>query len=386
MYEFDFLKRNRERILVYKEIPLPVILCGRDLSVHWSNDLARIHYPHLAQAQGVRLALMEFDLPALLREAVENGSCTIREVIPLSNVNIKIIPILEGGALSGAALVLTRDDCLLDTRSVYHTTRASGALSDSIREVVSEMFSIIDLTTAKSEPAKLDWVQSGLSDLALNGYRILRVAANITEYARYQSELLNFRPELVSLTAFLRQAQETITQLAGAAGVPLRLNIPEGDFFVQLDLERFEHAFFNILHNALYYTKPGNRLLISLRAGKKKDTATIGVADRGLGIPREILPQVDRPYYGYAHNKGTGRSVGLGLAIAKLAAQTHEGRLSIRSKEGEGTTVQITLPMGTKAGQSIPLAQGGPIFGFQFRFGIARVGLADLPLSPHCNK
>ena len=383
MYEFDFLKRNRERILVYKEIPLPVILCGKDLKVHWSNDLARTYYPHLAETQGVRLALMEFDVPTLLREAAENGSCTIREVIPLSNVNMKITPILEDGALSGAALILTREDSLVDARTIYHATRASGALSDSIREVVSEMFSIIDLTAAESEPAKIDWIQSGLSDLAVNGYRILRVAANITEYARYQSELLNFRPELVSLAVFFREAEETIAQLAGAAGVPLRLSIAEGDFFVQLDLERFEHAFFNILHNALYYTKPGNHVLISLRAGKTKETATVTVTDKGLGIPREILPRVITPYYAYTHNKGTSRSVGLGLAIAKLAAQTHEGRLSIRSKEGEGTTVRMTLPMGVKAGQRVSLAEGASSFGFRYRFGIARVGLADVTLSPH---
>jgi len=382
MYDFDFLKKHRERIMVYKDIPLPVILCGKDLTVHWTNELARAHYPHLTETEGLRRALLEFDFGQLLREAVESGSCTIREIIPLSSVGMKITPLFEGGGLAGAVLVLLCGESFMDARSYYHTTRMSEALSDSIRGVVSEIFSILDQTAIKSELLNMGWIKSGLNNLAGNSYRILRVATNITEYARYQSELLNFRPRPVSLTAFFQDAQDTITRLAQSVGIPLRLSIPSEDFFVRMDCERFEYAFFNILHNSLYYTRPGNNILISLRPNKAGDLVTITVTDKGLGIPKDVLSMVTLPYYNYSHNKAH-RDVGLGLAIAKLAASTHEGRLRIHSKEGEGTTVRFTLPL-DKGGHDIgTLAQDMDAPPVKDRFSIAYVGLADVMLSPH---
>ena len=382
MYDFDFLKKHREFIKVYKDMPLPVILCAKDFAVHWANDLARVHYPHLAETEGLARALLEFDTSLLLQKAVDNGSCTIREIIPLTSVGMKIIPLLEKDVLIGAALVLLRDDSLVDARSYYHTTRMSEALSDSIRDVVSEIFSILDQTAIKSDLLNMDWIKSGLNSLAGNSYRILRVATNMTEYARYQSELLNFRPQPVSLTAFFQDAHDTITRLAQSVGIPLRISIPNEDLFVRMDCERFEHAFFNILHNSLYYTRPGNRILISLRPNKARNLVTITVTDKGLGIPKEVAPMTALPYYTYSHNKAY-RGVGLGLAIAKLAAEVHDGRLRIISKEGEGTTVRFALPLDKGGHHSATLAQNMAAPRVKDRFSIAYVGLADAMLSPH---
>ena len=377
MYDFDFLKRNHERILVYRDIPLPVILCDKDLKVHWSNDLARQYYPHFTRTEGLRRALMEFDTAQLLREAVESGSCVIREIIPLSSVGIKIIPLKEDDVLVGAALILLRADSMIDMRSYYHTTRMSTALSDSIRQVVSEIFSTLDLTAMKSDLMNMGWIKPGLNHVAGNSYRILRVAANITEYARYQSELLDFRPVPVSLTAFFREAAAALTQLAQAAGVPLRLSLPGEDYYVRLDIDRFEHAFINLVHNAVYYTRPDNHVLVTLRPNKTRETVTVTVTDKGLGIPKAVLPEATRPYHGYGHNK-LNHGVGLGLSIAKLAAETHEGRLRLTSKEGEGTTARLILPLDKKRANDLTLAQDIDAFRFKDRFSIVCIGLAGL--------
>jgi len=382
MYEYDSLKRYRERILVYKEIPLPIVLCDKNLGVKWANGQARAQFLHLTETEGVRRTLLEFDIPALLEEAVDQGSCILREVIPFTDLSMKITPIMEEGELAGVALILMREGNQLDSCASYKNTRASGAISESIREVVGDMFAILDSAAAKSGRKDTDWLAPRLGELAGNGYRILRVATNIDEYARYQSELLNFRPELICLSAFLREGEETISRLAQAAGVLLKISISRGSLFVRVDLERFEHAFFNILHNALYYTKPGNHVTVSLRAGKTRETATITVTDKGLGIPRAVLSQVTTPYYAHAHRRGI-QGVGLGLTIAKLAAQTHDGSLRIRSKEGEGTTVRLTLPLATKSSQAVVLAQGGATFTTKSRFGLARIGLTDTALSPY---
>ena len=385
MYSFDFFKKHRERILVYKDIPLPVVVVSKDLEALWSNDPAKLYYSNLTSTQGLRRAFLEYDFASLLRAALEEGSCTVGEFSPFSNVGLKIIPLMEESALAGAVLVLLRTDSIIDAGIFYQSAQMPSVISDSIRDVVSDMFDILDKTSFKSDLMQMGWIKPGLSELANNSYRILRIATNTTEYARYQSELLDFTPRPVCLSSFLWSAAEEISRLSRLVGIPVSLRVPRKDFFAQIDTSRFEHAFFNILHNAMYYTKPGNNISISLRANKTKDFMTLSVADKGLGIPKNIISEVTRPYYAYAPGRAR-RGIGLGLAIAGLAAETHDGRLKIHSREGQGTTVRIILPLDKGSAGTATLAQETAGLRFKDRFSAAYIGLSDTPLSPFNNR
>ncbi|HYE64182.1 MAG TPA: ATP-binding protein, partial [Pyrinomonadaceae bacterium] len=65
------------------------------------------------------------------------------------------------------------------------------------------------------------------------------------------------------------------------------------------------------------------------------------VADTGVGIPEENVPQLFEPYFS---TKETG--TGLGLAIVKKAVEDHKGTIAVESHPGEGTTFTVTLPTG----------------------------------------
>jgi signal transduction histidine kinase len=117
---------------------------------------------------------------------------------------------------------------------------------------------------------------------------------------------------------------------------------------VQLDPALFELAFFNILHNALHYTRPGNKVAVIVR--KTKKYVHITVQDSGLGIPQYLLDNdaLFAPHLTYDHNNPnrTGYdipivSAGLGLTLARGIIEAHGGKLSIESVHGEGTTVDI---------------------------------------------
>ena len=379
MYDFAFLKTYRERILVYKDLPLPVVIASKDLEVLWSNDAARLYYSNLTHTRGLRWALAEYDFNELLRTAIKEGSCTISEFVPFSCVGLKISPIMEDDTLTGVVLFLLRTDSVIDAGLSYQSTQMPGVICDSIRDVVSDIFNTLDNATLKSDLMQTDWIKPGLSEVAGNSYRILRIAANMAEYARYQSELLDFSPRPVCLSAFLWEAAREVSRLSKLVDIPVDFRVPRKDFFAQVDLTRFQCAFFNILHNAMHYTRPGNSVSVSLRTNKGRDFATISVADRGLGIPGHLISELTRPYYAYAHNKGK-RGVGLGLTIADMAAETHDGQLRIHSREGHGTTVSIVLPLDKENTSTATLAQSASDLRLGDRFSAAYVGLSDLAL------
>jgi signal transduction histidine kinase len=64
------------------------------------------------------------------------------------------------------------------------------------------------------------------------------------------------------------------------------------------------------------------------------------VSDTGCGIPEDILLQVEEPFF-----TTKPRGTGLGLSICRKIIEAHGGRMRITSRPGEGTTVEITLPV-----------------------------------------
>jgi two-component system NtrC family sensor kinase len=68
----------------------------------------------------------------------------------------------------------------------------------------------------------------------------------------------------------------------------------------------------------------------------------ITISDTGAGIPKEIIPFIFEPFF---TTKPAGMGTGLGLSVAKRIISDHGGEISIKSKEGEGTTVTIKLPL-----------------------------------------
>jgi len=100
--------------------------------------------------------------------------------------------------------------------------------------------------------------------------------------------------------------------------------------------------FVNIIDNAIKYNVPQGRIDISV----KKETGFIisEIKDTGIGIPEGDLGRVlDRFYQVDKSRSRDLRGVGLGLSICKEIVKLHGGRIEIKSRVGEGTTVYVYL-------------------------------------------
>lgn len=125
----------------------------------------------------------------------------------------------------------------------------------------------------------------------------------------------------------------------------LRIARPDEPILVRGDREQLEQVVRNLADNALKYGDPDQPVDVSLTRGER-EMAVIEVRDRGEGIAPEHLPHLTRRFY--RTDPGRSRAAGgtgLGLAIVKHIVERHRGRLDIASKQGEGTTVTVRLPM-----------------------------------------
>lgn len=138
----------------------------------------------------------------------------------------------------------------------------------------------------------------------------------------------------------LEDVIETQAVLAQSRRLCLTADRPRRPCRVIADRRRLLQVVSNLVSNAIKFTPPGGN--ISATAERDSEGVWFAVKDTGIGIPGPDLEKVFARFW----QSGTGSQsgVGLGLSIAKSIVEAHGGRIRLRSRVGEGTTVLFLIP------------------------------------------
>jgi len=98
----------------------------------------------------------------------------------------------------------------------------------------------------------------------------------------------------------------------------------------------------NLDINAAHAIEKEERGKITIRTGQEDEHVWIEITDTGCGIPEKNLASIFDPFF---TTKPVGQGTGLGLAVSYSIIQKHEGRISVHSKVGQGTSFRIVLPI-----------------------------------------
>lgn len=167
--------------------------------------------------------------------------------------------------------------------------------------------------------------------------RLNRSIAELLTYARPQA----LRLSEFAIEPFIGETLRLIENDAKELKVELDAAVNLKRATVRLDQDRLKQVLLNLYLNSLQAMEGGGRLSVEVSDGEKPGWITIRVSDKGTGIKPELLDRVSDPYF----TTKPGGS-GLGLAMVGKLIDEHGGRMQISSKEGEGTTVSISLPDG----------------------------------------
>lgn len=149
--------------------------------------------------------------------------------------------------------------------------------------------------------------------------------------------------ERVTAVSVLRDA--VVRSLAAAEQHDIRLDLDEPSASVAVwgDRRQLVSAISNLIDNAVKYSEPTSS--VQLSAVHDDGSVAFVVTDHGIGIPTRDLDRIFERFYRVdrARSRDTG-GTGLGLAIVNHVAVNHEGRVSVRSVEGEGSTFILSIP------------------------------------------
>ncbi|NDJ55248.1 MAG: hypothetical protein GYB68_19425 [Chloroflexi bacterium] len=132
------------------------------------------------------------------------------------------------------------------------------------------------------------------------------------------------------------------------SGLEVSTAIEPGRFVVHADRYQIERAIGVLIANAVHYTPAPGRIIVSLARKELGETlwAVVAVQDSGPGISEEEQPQVfERFYRGAAAQDTYQAGIGLGLSIARQVIDQHNGKLTLSSQLGRGSTFSIWLPI-----------------------------------------
>lgn len=147
----------------------------------------------------------------------------------------------------------------------------------------------------------------------------------------------------VDLKALLNRVSDTLNPMANDMSVTVERQFGTDQIIVAGDADELTQVFENLIENACKYGQAGGKVVVS--AELEPNEVHVSITDFGPGIADEHIPRVTERFYrveqdGIPAQKGTG----LGLAIVKHILTRHGGRLTIRSKLGEGSTFTVHLP------------------------------------------
>jgi two-component system phosphate regulon sensor histidine kinase PhoR len=241
---------------------------------------------------------------------------------------------------------------LLDTTAQQRAEQAARfLLSDLSHELRTPLATILThLEVLHLSDISEDTGQQSLRLLKEEAQRMARLVNDMLELGRLETTVeLERRP--VDLLALAQDVVPQVTSQAEERAIDVSLEADAPLPLVIGDPDRLRQVFLNLLDNAINYSRPGDRVVISLQ--RVQAGVECMVRDTGPGIPVEHLPHVTRRFYRVAPQEAAGS--GLGLALAAEILRRHQSRLEIESRtegEGRGTRVRFVLP-------EVPADEGG---------------------------
>ncbi len=198
-----------------------------------------------------------------------------------------------------------------------------------------------------------------------SGNDLLNLINDILDLSKIEAGHVDIRPEPVSVERLSNNLRQVFEPIAKNKSLGFEIDIsPECPAVIETDLQRIEQILKNLLSNAFKFTEKGKVTLSMSRTGDGQ--VAFGVTDTGIGIAPEQQKRIFEAFHqadGTISRKFGG--TGLGLSISRELVRLLGGTIHIRSQEGKGSTLTVTLPLAydpaivaprAPVGNAVPLA------------------------------
>jgi signal transduction histidine kinase/ActR/RegA family two-component response regulator len=193
--------------------------------------------------------------------------------------------------------------------------------------------------------------------------QLVRLVDDLLDVSRITANKIHLRREPHDLARLMATAAESIMPLAAAADQQVDVRMPSTPIWVDGDGARLVQIFANVLSNAVKFTPRGGRIWFS--AESQSAGAVVRIRDTGIGIAADVLPRVfDMFQQAEPILERSAGGLGIGLTLARRLVEMHDGRIVVTSAgPGQGTEVEIRLPMTLAPAEPVPVVEPRSVAG-----------------------
>ncbi len=174
--------------------------------------------------------------------------------------------------------------------------------------------------------------------------RTIKIIADMLNVSRIDSGLISLKMEAVTLAPII--AGLTIQLSPRYTSHSFRMDIPDGFTEVWADADRLTEVLHNLMDNAAKFSPEGGRVEVTAHWDEERSQAVIAVTDWGVGIPEAEVPRLFERFSRVQRPETEGiPGTGLGLHMAKSLVDIMQGRIWVESRENEGSTFYVALPV-----------------------------------------
>lgn len=254
---------------------------------------------------------------------------------------------------------LSRKLSAMDKIKDEFLAKTSHELKTPLNGIINISQSLLDGAGGGLQPGQSDDLRL-VRDI---GKRLATLVNDILDYSKMKNHDLRLRFTHIDLYMVVNIVMELFRFIVKNKSLTLVNRVPRETYFVYADENRLMQIIYNLVDNAVKYTKTGS---ITVSAAQKGGFVFISVEDTGIGIPpskfadifksfEQLEPSLTRLHGG----------VGLGLSITQQLVELHGGSIELKSEEHVGTRMTFSIPLGQReqAERSQPLEEMEPLYG-----------------------
>jgi diguanylate cyclase (GGDEF)-like protein len=223
-------------------------------------------------------------------------------------------------------------------------------MSKELRTPLSNIIDLAGLMLKRGTGELSTEQESGLDAIVESGRRLRAMVDKILGLCRVDIGMNRFMPERFPVTDVLKKNLAKLAGLAEKHGITIATRFDEDLGTITVDEHKFTFIIEELLTNALKFSLPGSRILISARQAKhagdgdEREFVEFAVEDQGLGIRKDDIERIFIGFEVAGSAPFENGSLGLGLALVRRFVELHDGRIWVDSSPGEGSTFTFILP------------------------------------------
>ena len=327
-------------------VPDPIIVFDKHGSALYANPAATTAFGLIPEGTLLQLKFRAPEMQQLIDGVLKNrraGAIDYAERVPIERVfRVAALPV---GQNSGLFLILFKDQS--ETRRIDRMR--ADFIANASHELRTPLASIAGFIETLRGPARNDEKarENFLQIMHTQTSRMARLIDDLLSLSRIEMKPYLRSDEMIDIGETVAGVVESLSHMARDSGVVMAFERPDHPVLAPGSRDELIQIFENLLENACKYGASGGRVDISIaetRSGPSPEVA-VTIRDHGPGIAEEHIPRITERFYRIdVETSRSQKGTGLGLAIVKHILTRHEGRLTVRSKLGEGAAFTVHLP------------------------------------------